>query len=445
MALIHPISSIVPLPYFDIYKIPKTQGTVISNIESEHRPNATLDSKAVIEFEFKSAQEEYFRLDHAWLYLKLRVTIAKPLDVAVVADDWKKVSTVNNLLNSLFKQIDLYIGDRQVSLSHPTYPYKTDIEIKLGKSKDAKKSHLTACFWYEDNVEDPEEINPTRSSFIAPLSTSSDKKVGKELDLMGRIHLPMFEQKNALIGDTYLKLRLIPNDPAFYMLTTQDVKIKLVEFTECSIEMHRSKFTTPTVINHHKALETSNAKYTIRENFVVPVTINKGFQDIIIDNIHNGQLPRRAFVAFVTHSAYNGSYTLNPFNYKHFDLNHLAFFLDGTQYPSKPLTPDFDNGLFIRSYLSIFNATNQTNTESCINISRQNYTKGNVIFGFNFAPDLSSGCCATPWVNPIRRGNIRIHLRFKNPLAQPITMLVYLDYDSLLEITPDKNVIYDFN
>jgi hypothetical protein len=147
----------------------------------------------------------------------------------------------------------------------------------------------------------------------------------------------------------------------------------------------------------------------------------------------------------VLHSAYNGSYILNPYNYKHFNLNYLAFYLNGVQYPEKAFQPDFSNGLYIREYMSLFNATNQNVTDSCITIDRKAYAKGSTIIGANFAPDLSSGCGASGYVSPYRFGSLRLHLRFKEPLPETINLLVYLEFDSVVEINLDRNPVFDFN
>ena len=443
MNSIHKLSSVVPLNEFDIFGVPPTQTTVEQDILTEHRPIASLDSKSYIEFNFSSGIDEYLRLDRTWLYLRLRINIEKPLKVEVTADDWKNVSTVNNLLNSIFKQVDLTIGDRNVTPQHQTYSYKTDFEYRLGKSKEAKETFLSSGFWFENWNEEPESVNPTRSSLIA--SEGADKSKGKEFDLMGRIHLSMFEQNKALLGGCNLRLKLLPNSPDFYMKCTKDTRIKSVEFLNTCLFVHRSKIARPILEGHLKGLEIANAKYQLRESFVVPITINSGIQDTIIDNVHNGQLPKRAFVAFVDHSAFNGSTLLNPYNYQHFDLIHLSFFLNGIQYPEKAFTPDFDKKLFIREYLSLFEATNQDNVDSCITINRNQFMNGNNIFAVNFSPDLSTGCCATGYVNPIKSGSLRLQIRFKKPLPKTITALVYLDYDTILEINRERNPITYFN
>src|SRR5260370_32358314 len=135
MASIHKLSSAIPLSEFDIFAVPPTQTTIDHDILSEHRPTSTLDSKAYIEFSLDSGNDEYIRLDKTWFYLKLQLSLSKPMGTTVTRDDWKLISPVKNLFGSLFKQVDLYIGDRCVTFSNQTYPYKTDIEIRLGKRK----------------------------------------------------------------------------------------------------------------------------------------------------------------------------------------------------------------------------------------------------------------------------------------------------------------------
>ena len=41
---------------------------------------------------------------------------------------------------------------------------------------------------------------------------------------------------------------------------------------------------------------------------------------------------------------------------------------------------------------SLFEAIDMLDMDSTFYINRENYSKRNTIFGFNFAPDLSSGC-----------------------------------------------------
>ena len=279
-------------------------------------------------------------------------------------------------------------------------------------------------------------------AFIKPQSAETPTE-GLELDLKSGIFLPLFEQKGLLLGRSELFIRLIPNTPDVYMMCNNSIRITKVEFMDACLYFQRSKLAPNVLEGHRKALNFSPTKYPIRESFVVPITVSKGIMDTIIDNVHNGQLPKRAFVAFVDNNAFNGSTVLNPYNYQNFNLSYLAFSLDGTQHPHQAFEPNFDKKLYVREFSALFEATNQDSTDNCIEIDRQSYIKGNNIFAVNFSPELGSGCCSSGYANPVKYGSIRLHVKFRTPLAKTITILVYLDYDALIQIDHERNSIYD--
>jgi hypothetical protein len=136
-------------------------------------------------------------------------------------------------------------------------------------------------------------INEIRSNLITPAkaSNNADYFDGRELDMIGRFNLDMFEQVRPLIGGCSVKLKFIPNDPAFYMMCASGIRIKDVEFTEAVLFVHKAKITRLVVEAHLKALAIANAKYPIRRGIVVPIVLNKGSLDILVDNVYTGQLP----------------------------------------------------------------------------------------------------------------------------------------------------------
>lgn len=440
---IHPNSDVIFLPEFNIFSPQPTQDTVEMDMMTEHRPISSIDSKNFIEFNFASAEDEYFRFDKSWFRINMRVNISKPLGIAVLPDDWKKVSTVNNLFNSLFKQIDLSIGDRVITTPYQTYPHKTDIEIKFGRARHAKKTFLSAGFWFEAEDLDTKDGIHQKISGLIQSKEKTDSSKGREFELMGKLHIPLFEQPKAVLGGCKFRMKFIPNDPSFYMLCSNEVNITSVEFTDAVLYLHRSKVKPECLKGHLSTLENRNARYPIRESFVVPITINKGTMDTIIDNVHTGVIPNRAFVGMVDHTAFNGSFRLDPYNYQNFGLENINFYLDGTQYPGIQFSPNFDNGNYTREYLNLFSATNQDNNENhCITLTKEKFTQGNNIFCVNFTPTLTAGYFGSGYVSRLKYGTLRLHLRFKSALEQAITVLVYIDYDSIIEIDKERNPLF---
>jgi len=208
MAAIHKLSSIATLPEFDLFGIPPTQACVERDIETEHRPISTLSISSCIEFNVTTAPDEYILFHESYLYLKVRVVLTKTEPGAWTKDHWDSICPTNYLLHSLFKQVEVSIGQKEITLAPQTYAYRAYLEALLGFSKDAKKSHLTSALWL-DTIE--------RDAFIKPHDLSQPE--GKTIDLMGRLHLDLTFQQRALLGGCDIKIKLVPNNPKFILNT----------------------------------------------------------------------------------------------------------------------------------------------------------------------------------------------------------------------------------
>ena len=58
--------------------------------------------------------------------------------------------------------------------------------------------------------------------------------------------------------------------------------------------------------------------------------------------------------------------------------------------------------------------------------------------------DLSPDLAENDHYNLIRQGNVRLVLKFANPLGRAVTVVVYAEFDSLIEVDRDRNIVYDF-
>ena len=76
-------------------------------------------------------------------------------------------------------------------------------------------------------------------------------------------------------------------------------------------------------------------------------------------------------------------------------------------------------------------------------ISREDYPNGNCLFAFDLTPDLSASD-GSHW-NLIKNGNVRIEVRFDDPIDVAINCIIYAEYDNLLEIDSSRQVIVDYS
>jgi hypothetical protein len=435
MNSIHKLSAEAFLPELDLFTIPSTQKSIERSYETQHRPISTLESSnSMIDFHVPTSEDEYVLLHETYLYAKIQISAKRVDDKPITKDDWKKITPVNNFLHSMIKKVELSIGNKDITLSNELYSYRAYIENLLGFALSAKNTHLGSCLWEKNEDE--------RRAYFTP--TDADLTKSKIVDLYGRLHIDLTFQGKALVGGCDLKIKIIPNSTSFVFVFPNDIKIEM-KMLDASLFVHRLKATQHLVTAHAKALAMAPVKYPISRVDMRQMVLNTHSMDVMIDNIVIGQLPRRIFLTLVSHAAFNGASSQNPFDFKHYNLTYAACYLDGVQYPSCAYQPDFANNLYVREYNALFQAMNMNTTESSIDITRKEFGDKHTIMAFNFAPDLSHGCSIVGHVNPIKRGTLRLYLRFKEALTEMVDAVLFCEYDNLIEVDVDRNVHTDYN
>ncbi|XP_053205591.1 uncharacterized protein F54H12.2-like [Panonychus citri] len=407
------------LSELDLFTIPPVQKSIERSYEVQYRPISSLDSTKIIEFSIPTSKDEYILLHETYFYVKIQLKIRKADDSALTIQDWETVTPVNNLLHSMIKQVELEIGGKEVTMSNSTYAYRAYIENMLGFSADAKNSHLSSCLWMENAIR--------RRSFFTPRSFADGSS--KEVDLYGRLHFDMTFQGKAILGGKDIKDRV------------SDVAMVI---KDACLYVHKMKATPQLTNAHSKALAIAPACYPISRVDLRQASIHANSLDAVLDNIITGQLPRRLFLLMVKNTAFNGSKSQDPFHFDHFNVSHAACYVDGVQFPTNAYQPDFKNQLCVREYSGLFQAMNMNSTDTTVNITREDFMGGKTIFAFNFAPDLSHGPGMTGHINPIKRGSLRVQLRFSEPLRETITVLLYCEFDNIIEIDLERNAVTDF-
>jgi len=76
-----------------------------------------------------------------------------------------------------------------------------------------------------------------------------------------------------------------------------------------------------------------------------------------------------------------------------------------------------------------------------LSIDRSDYSQGNALYVFDLSPDLTDD----EKFDLLRTESVRLQLKFAEALTDPITLIVYAEYQNLIEIDRNRNVIYDFS
>ena len=437
MAFLHQDSLACLRSELSIFDVPPTQTLVEKSSWLQYSPISALSNDSAIDFVISNNSTEYLDLSQTLLSLKVSLVTSAQLDQSE-ATKVEQVGPANNFMHSLFSQVDVYLNQKQASSSGNLYPYRAYIESLLSYGNSAKNSHLTSVLWCSDTPGHMEGVGPENEGLTTRRSWMGKNKC---VDLIGRLHCDIFNQEKLLINGVEVRLKLVRSRPHFSIMDPTGVYSPKI--TEATLYIRRVKVNPSILLSHEESLRKQTAKYPLNRVEVKAISLHAGVHSESIDNFVLGTLPKRIIICFVKNKSFNGDKALNPFNFQHFNINYLSLYIDGMQIPSKPLQLDFgERKQYIEAFYSLFLGTGLHNLNQGNGISREAYNNGYTIFCFDLTPDLSAS--EGTHFNLVKNGSVRVDVRFEKPLEETVNCLLYLEYDSILEIDSSRQIITDF-
>ena len=434
MSLIHTKSCESVHTGLDLFALPPTQTAVQDGLWVEYHPLATLAAGAPIEFAVSGATADYIDLSNTYLYVKakvLRQDGTNPPADAVFAP-------VNYWLHSLFSQVDVLLNNTLVTPSENTYPYRAYIESTLNYGREAKTTHLTSALYYQDTASQMNSLNADNNAGFRERHARA--VAGRDVDMIGRLHCDIFHQERYLLNNVDVKIRLIPSKNTFNIMAAADNFKSII--SHASMFVRKVRLNPAVTLSHAKALERGTAKYPLKRVVVKTFSIPRGNVSVVQDNLFLSQTPNRLVIGLVDSAAFNGESTSNPFNFQTLGLSFLSLYLDGKQVPSKPLQPNFVTGQYVRSFFNLMVSSGLANQDAGSNISRQDFAGGFALYSMDLTPSLIDD---NQLFELVKSGALRMELKFDAPLAQSVTVVVWAEMDSVLEIDRNRTVLTDFS
>ena len=160
-----------------------------------------------------------------------------------------------------------------------------------------------------------------------------------------------------------------------------------------------------------------------------------------MDNVVLGALPKRLIFTMVKNTDFLGSMDSNPYNFRHYDLENFAMYVNGRQNPPGGVNLLTGNEKTdVMGYITLFEGPGIHHSNSGLQITPDKYINGFFMLVFYLTPDLAASGHTT---DPVT-GNIRLELKFGKDLPNPISVLLYLEYDNSVLIDALRNVTTDY-
>ena len=199
MAFIHEGSCECTKSELDLFSVPLTQTSIKSGTFVE------LTDGAPIEFDVTSCKDDYIDFANSYLHIKAKIERANGANLEA-ADT---VGPVNNLLHSLFSQVDVSLNGTLITRSSNAYPYRANLENLLSYGLAAKSSQLTSELFYKVEDGKMDKPNPLEAN-ADERNTGLARRAGfiarsREVDLVGRIHTDIFFQNLYMLNEVNTK------------------------------------------------------------------------------------------------------------------------------------------------------------------------------------------------------------------------------------------------
>ena len=298
---------------------------VLSSHEQENLPTTSFDENC-IQFEFQTDRNYYIDLGLSFLALKLKFVKGRGYDTykskqkkkehkdgSVVfttentgtGDDEKeeeeeeevaRVTYVNNIMHSIFSNVEVYINNQQIYNSNRLYAHKNCISNNF-KGAITEYKGVLHCEGYDYEQDNEDITNPLPHPFF----TSRMKLLSRPDGFMlySNLGIGFFSTSGLLYPNMNIRLSLIGARPNFYKISDNpNVSLRIVD---CTLYSRRISLKDDYQKKRRDMLACAAVEYnyleTLAKTFIIPARQKQFIQEIIFNNAPI----RRVAIATVLH------------------------------------------------------------------------------------------------------------------------------------------------
>ena len=393
-------------------------------------------NSSVIEFEINNP-DCFLELNKTEVEVKYRIKKADGTNLT--AED--RVGTINYTAASLFKSVEVKLNNKTITHGSSNYAERAIMEVLMTYNHDALNSWLGAGHFEKDTAGRMDVADPSAADNAANHGLKKRAEYSKESKLVtvrGKLHEDLFNQPRPLPSNSRLYIRFTRNKDQYCLMSSVENANYKIDIEEMSLHIRKIHVTDDVKKQLAGQRIVLPIDRVIQKEFSVP----QGGSKFIENSLHSGQIPKRLVFAFVGNNAHVGSYTGNPFNWAHVNVQKVSLLRDGQIINNRPLSVDFASGNVMDGYWSLMRATNTRYANAGPLITFDEYKKGGYAL---WAYDLSPSQCDEQFNDPKQEGSLTLEVEFANNTTAPLVLCVYLQFDSDIIINEVGEVITMFD
>ena len=114
--------------------------------------------------------------------------------------------------------------------------------------------------------------------------------------------------------------------------------------------------------------------------------------------------------------------------------------MDEHEQPAKPIKCNFTIRHVAEAYMSLFTETGKAFKDEDIDVSIVDYIGGYALFCYDLTPDLGD----SDHYSLIKTSTVSLEIDFAEALRETINVIVYAEFQNVLEVDRNRNVFFDF-
>ena len=439
------------------YAAPPVQTQLLDRFKKEIQPDGDDQNASVITFNIPNSTPNTV-INGGQLELFVEMTM-EAAGGGRQGDGVKDNGMVNNILHSLWTDIDVKLEHRLLEPSNHLYHYKAMLHQMVNWTpQDRNIQGELIGFEVDDNPDDMDSTSSARATepevaveegaatFTAgtnepPLRVRQRKllvgKNGTSYEFMGALHVLPFNTPFLIPPGLNVQLSLTRSNPDFVVMSANNApyypRIQKVRLRVPYVVMHPTAYAQLQDRIDKEGLQIPVQRYQITEHTVD----NQLYQTKTL--LRNKQMPSKVFVAFVDTGALKGDRAMNPYNFQNFDLEQYEFQIGARRYPTIPMRLDFKRrGTLTSAYTDLLAAMGIRKPDGLGSLMDfDKFMKGHTIIGADFTANVDQSEEVTHLTD---YGDLSLMLQFKTAPTNCTMLLLAYYNDHKIVVTKNREV-----
>ena len=301
---------------FDLFENVELETGVKKIHTQTFRPISSTNSQGPYIFEIPADPEKFTDAESIRLQGRMRIR-KKTGSVLSNLPPGTKVSTVNNIFNSLWSSINVHLNETEITdPSSRWYAFKSYFENHLSYSSPTKENVLAFKGYIKDSPEKFDDIgdNVSNSGNDGYLKRQKMFEGSKWVYFCINIHADITTLRKFIPPNVKMMLELRRNSDEFCLLSHQTIDNFKIELEDVRVRVNRIESSTEVVKYYTNQLKMGKIpRLSIDRSLLKTYTVSSGRMDLSEYNIISGrQLPDQIIIGVLEEGAHSGDITKNP-------------------------------------------------------------------------------------------------------------------------------------